>query len=103
VYHCALKIPKNFLNIFYRGRPHLFTQHLKLRKGRGPLCEVGFSGLHAGPGDGAEEWLGLKGPAQVRLAYAAVVHKTLSFYTQGYPNTYDRNSFFKKACRRSYL
>jgi hypothetical protein len=29
--------------------------------------------------------------------------KTLSFYTQGYPNTYDRNSFSRKHVGVLYL
>jgi hypothetical protein len=47
----------------------------------------------------------IKGPAQVRLAYARCKqHKTLSFYTQGYPNiTYDRNSFSRKHVGVLYL
>jgi hypothetical protein len=48
----------------------------------------------------------LKGPAQVRLAYARCKqgNKTLSFYTQGYPNiTYDRNSFSRKHVGVLYL
>jgi hypothetical protein len=49
----ARKIQKFFLNIFLED-PTPFTQHLaNSGKGGGLLCEAGFSGLHAGPGDGA--------------------------------------------------
>jgi hypothetical protein len=45
----------------------------------------------------AEEWLGLKGPAQVNMFRCV---KKTCFYTQG-SNINDRNSFSN--CRRSYL
>jgi hypothetical protein len=66
----ALKIPKFFLNIFLQGRPYP-TQHLAKPPGKGRAFYVKhrFSGLHGSWRWGcAEEWLGLKGPAQVRLA-----------------------------------
>jgi hypothetical protein len=47
----------------------------------------GFSGLHAGPGDGAaEEWLGLRDLPKLgwRMLAVSRAQKTLSFYTQGY-------------------
>jgi hypothetical protein len=104
VYHCALKIPKIFLNIFLQGKTlPLYTAFYEAWKGRGAFMQARFSVARGSWRWGcAEEWLGLGEP--VRLAYARCkqAQKTLSFYTQGYPNiTYDRNSFFKKACRRS--
>jgi hypothetical protein len=90
VYHCALKIPKNFLNIFYRGRPYPFTQHLSLKEGAF-YVKHGFS-VCTGPGDGcAEEWLGLKGPAQVSMF--SCVRANLLLHPGS--NINDRNSFSK--------
>jgi hypothetical protein len=49
----ALKIPKIFLN-FFTGKTHPFTQHFMKPPGKGGAFYVArFSGLHAGPGDGA--------------------------------------------------
>jgi hypothetical protein len=53
----------------------------------------------------AEEWLGLKGPAQVRLAYARCKQGTKKpeLLHPGLPNTYDRNSFSRKHVGVLYL
>jgi hypothetical protein len=65
----ALKIPK--LNIFFLGKTLPFYTAFGEASGAGPLCEArGSRFCRSWRWGCAEEWLGLKGPAQVRLAYA---------------------------------
>jgi hypothetical protein len=79
---------QNFFKYFFTGKtlPLLHSIWRSLRERAGPLCEARVLGFARGSWRWgcAEEWLGLKGPAQVRLAYAVAGHKKMSFYTQGY-------------------
>jgi hypothetical protein len=62
VYHCALKIQKIFLNIFYREDPTFYTAFGEASKEGGLLCEARVLGFARGSWRWgcAEEWLGLK-------------------------------------------
>jgi hypothetical protein len=66
-----LKFQK-FFKYFFTGETLPFTAFVKPPEGQGAFyVKHGFSGLHAGPGDGAVlKMVRIKGPAQVRLAYA---------------------------------
>jgi hypothetical protein len=90
-----LKFQK-FFKYFFTGPPHSIYS---LRERAGPFYEARVLGFARGSWRWgcAEEWLGLD-QLLLRMLAVSKTQKNPELYTQGYPITYDRNSFFKKAC-----